>query len=90
MAKTKIKSEIKSEFSITLTLTLEEARAVNAMTKYGASSFLEGYYKQLGRSYLHPHEKGVHTLFETINKELPDKLEKVDKMIESIKYMHKI
>lgn len=84
MAKTEIKSEIELEFSITLTLTLQETRALNEMVKYGTKSFLEGYYKQLGKSYLQPYEKGVYSLFETINKELPDKLKKVDEMIVSI------
>lgn len=65
-------------------LTLDEARALEAITTYGAKSFLEGYYKQLGKSYLQPHEKGVKSLFETIKQSLPYKIHDADNIIKAV------
>lgn len=77
------------DFEVTLKLTLEEARALKEITGYGHKQFLEGYYKQLGKSYLQPHEKGVISLFETINKELPTQLYKANQMIKDINVAYK-
>jgi len=84
MAKATVKSEINLDLKITLELTLQEARALNEITKYGHKPFLEGYYKQLGRSYLKPHENGVISLFDTIDKSLPRELYKANEIIEAI------
>lgn len=85
MAEAKADSSITLDIKIKMTLTIEEAKALAAMTGYGAKSFLEGYYKQLGKSYMQPHEKGVYSLFETINKTLPSELRKVENIVEAIK-----
>lgn len=82
--KIKVKSDISIEIEVTLKLTLQEARALNQITKYGVKSFLEGYYKQLGKSYLEPHEKGVISLFGTIKQELPSKIRKAEDWIAAI------
>lgn len=50
---------------LTLRLTLEEARALHALTVYGADGFLDVFYKHLGTSYLKPHEKGLRSAFAT-------------------------
>ena len=84
MANTEIKSNLQLNFEVTLKMTLSEARALKEITGYGYKSFLEGYYKQLGRSYLQPHEKGVISLFETIKEHLPEQLNKADQMIKDI------
>ena len=52
MANTQVKSKIDLDIKINLELTIPEARALNEMVKYGSKAFLEGYYKQLGKSYL--------------------------------------
>ena len=84
MAEITTKSDFKIEFTVNLKLTISEARALNEMVKYGSKAFLEGYYKQLGKSYLQPYEKGIVSLFETVKAELPYKLHDVDKIIKSI------
>lgn len=84
MANTEINGKIDLVVKITLELTLPEARALNEMVKYGSKAFLDGYYKQLGKSYLQPHENGVITLFETVRKHLPSKLDDIDKIIKSV------
>ncbi len=84
MAEVTTKSDFKIEFTINLKLSIAEARALNEMVKYGSKVFLEGYYKQLGKSYLQPFERGVVSLFETVRTELPFKLHDVDKIIRSI------
>lgn len=66
------------QFSITLELTEVEARALEAIVGYGTKSFLEVFYKSLGKHYLQPHEKGVEQLFATIKQELPSHLNKID------------
>lgn len=84
MAQTDIKADLKLEFKITLQLTLPEAMALNEMVKYGTDAFLAGYYKQLGKSYMQPHEPAVRTLFNTIKSELPKKLYKAKRIIEAV------
>lgn len=70
--------------NISLELTETEARALDAMTKYGHKSFLEGVYTKLGKSYMQPYEAGVISLFETIKKELPQHFFKIDKAREAL------
>jgi len=89
MATSKVESGITLDIKIKLTLTVEEARALETMTGYGHKSFLDGYYKQLGKSYMQPHEKGLISLFETIKKSLPTELKKVDSIIKHINDMPK-
>jgi hypothetical protein len=84
MAKTEYKSDFKLEFSITLKLTIAEARMLAEMVGYGAKPFLEGYYRQLGKSYLQPHEKAVYSFFETIKSELPQQLYDIDKITREV------
>lgn len=84
MEKVELKSKIDVKMNITLNLSLEEARALDDMVKYGAKAFLEGYYKQLGRSYMQKHEKGVYSLFESVKEHLPSQLGKANSIIETI------
>lgn len=56
---------------IEITISEKEAGALDALTKYGTDAFLEVFYKNLGKSYLQPHEEGLRLLFETIKKEIP-------------------
>ena len=74
----KINSHSSLEFKIVLNLTETEARALQALTVYGTKSFLDYFYRDLGKSYLQPHEKGLIALFETIKRELPPHLNRMD------------
>jgi hypothetical protein len=74
----KINSFANFEVNITLKLTEVEARALRELTVYGTDAFLKVFYQHLGKSTLGPHEKGLISLFETIKKELPKHLYKVD------------
>lgn len=84
MANAEIKAKLELEIKVQLELTLPEARALSEIVKYGSKAFLEGYYKQLGKSYLQPHEKGVISLFETVKSNLPFKLYNADKIIKAV------
>lgn len=75
----KINSTSNMDFQVILKLTEQEARALNAITVYGADQFLEFFYKSLGKAYLQPHESGVKSLFATIGSELPKHISKFDK-----------
>jgi len=74
----KIDHRIESSFTLKLTLTEEEARALFAITAYGETQFLQFFYKGLGTSILEPHETGLKKLFEEIDKKLLPLLEKID------------
>ena len=81
----KIKSTSEFKVDILLSLSEQEARALEALTAYGTDSFLEVFYKCLGKACLSPHEQGLKSLFETIKKELPQHLEKADTVRRTIK-----
>lgn len=74
----KIESESTMEFTVVLRMTEQEARALNAITVYGIKSFLEVFYKSLGKSYLEKHEEGCKKLFATVSKELPKHFNRID------------
>lgn len=73
-----VKSTSQFDVQIILKLNEKEARALKGITEYGAASFLEVFYKSLGKTYLQEHEEGVVSLFETIKEELPKHLKKID------------
>lgn len=64
MKSTIIKPTLK--FTVYLELDEVEAQALAAITLYGSGPFLEMFYKYLGRTYLHPHEEGLKSLFNSI------------------------
>lgn len=74
----KIKSTSQFDVQVILKLTEKEARALQAITLYGTKSFLEFFYKSLGKTYLEPNQSGLESLFETIKTELPKHLKKAD------------
>lgn len=84
MAEAKLKSDVKLDLVVILELSIDEAIALNEITKYGHKAFLEGYYKQLGKSYLQPYENGVKSLFDTIDKSLPNAISKSNEIIKSV------
>ena len=84
MATVKAKATLEFKAAITLELNEAEAAALNEMTKYGIDQFLRGYRKQLGSSYIKPHEAGLGMLFETIDKSLPKQLDRIKRYREEI------
>lgn len=52
---------------ILITLSEEEAGALDAIAGYGADSFLEVFYAKLGKAYLEPYEKGLRSLFNSVH-----------------------
>jgi len=59
------------ELDVSLKLNESEVRALDALAGYGADAFLKVFYEQMGRHYLEPHEKGLRSLFDTIQGNLP-------------------
>ena len=72
-------------FKIKMTMTEEEARALDAIAGYGADKFLEFFYENMGIHYLKPHEEGLKTLFSSIREALPMRLGMIDKARNSVK-----
>lgn len=61
-----------------LILTESELRALDALAGYGEETFLEVFYKHLGKNYLKPHENGLRSLFKKVKKEVKIPLNQVD------------
>lgn len=83
MAKTNLKSKLDLEINVTLEMTLAEARALNEITKYGSKPFLDWFKENLGKHYIEKHEKGLISLFDTIDKDLAYNLHDADKIIKA-------
>lgn len=63
---TLLSTTVSAELTITIQLTEPEVRALDAMFGYSPEAFLQGFYKQLGETYVKPHEAGVRSLHSTI------------------------
>ena len=61
-----------------LELDEEQLRALDALVGYGFKPFVEVFYEKMGKHYLQPHEQGLKRLFETIRRDVPNALAKVD------------
>ncbi|GBU16827.1 MULTISPECIES: hypothetical protein [Methylobacterium] len=57
--------------TVTFVVTEEEVRALDALVGYGDEAFLRVFYKQLGQSYLKPHEAGLRSLFKRVRADMP-------------------
>lgn len=53
-------------FTVRLQLTEAEAGALDAIAGYGADSFLEVFYKHMGKAYLEQYEGGLRSLFDSV------------------------
>lgn len=60
------------------TFTEGELRALDAVVGYGTDSFLETFYKYMGRAYLEPHEKSLRSLFDAVRCHVPEILRRAD------------
>jgi hypothetical protein len=50
------------ELKVTIELTEEEAKALDALFGYSCDAFLETFYEKMGTAYLQPHEAGFRSL----------------------------
>lgn len=85
-ANTQVEIINKNEFDgsgayMTLALTQHEAGALDALAGYGSKSFLECFYKYMGKAYLGPYEKGIISIFNKIRNKIPNMYQKEDKKL---------
>lgn len=66
------------EMLVTVALSEEEARALDALVGYGDDAFVKAFYEKLGSAYMRDHEAGLRSLFVSIRSQLPGWLGKVD------------
>lgn len=73
-------TNIKHSITVRATLELDEIelRALDAMAGYGTDQFLDAFYEKMGRAYLGPYEKGIRRLFQTIRRDVPEAIGRVD------------
>ena len=67
------------ELKVQIVLSEVEARALLKMTQYGTEPYLKWFEKNLSRYELNGLKHGVVSLFDTIRKELPPHIDKVEK-----------
>lgn len=85
MEKISGKAKVNIEFTINLTLTVDEAEALRCIACYGSEAFLKAFYTVLGKEYLLPYEQNVKELFNRIEEKLPIEILKCKKADKSIK-----
>jgi hypothetical protein len=83
-----MKAEIVTKVNFTVKTELSEGdlMALDALVGYGTDSFLECFYKNLGSSYLKPHEQNLRDLFAKIEHMRPeiDKIKQARKALQPI------
>jgi hypothetical protein len=75
----KIQGQAKLELNVTISLTEEEARALEALSCYGDDAFVRVFYRELGETYMKPHERGLRSLLNSVRSEMPIILERSTK-----------
>ena len=73
---TRLTATPKVEVTATFKITESEMQALNALFTYGVDSLLKTYYENLGTVYMKPHESGLRSLSDVVNKEFPSILQK--------------
>lgn len=66
------------KLEVTISLSEDEARALDALLGYDVESFLKTFYKEMGESYLKPYEAGLRSLHNSRGF-LADPLNRIDK-----------
>ncbi len=74
-----INSTVDLQARISIHLTEDEARVLDVIVGYGAKPFVEWFKKNLGTSYLRPHEHATESLFEKVRLEIGSHLSAIDK-----------
>lgn len=83
--KVKADAKIDLSFKITIELTEQEAQAIVNVFGYSPEAYLKVFYKELGTSYLKPHEAGVYSLHNNLAPELKSALYKIESTRNHIK-----
>jgi len=76
--------KVKINYSVLLTLTEIEARALDAITGYSFKDFIKVFKKSMGESYIRGHEAGAESLFNNVRKQLGPSLNEVKKSRQNI------
>jgi hypothetical protein len=66
--------------NITLALTEDEARAIEALGRYGDDAFVKAFYASLGEHYMKPHEAGLRSFLRSTREMLKPVLERLDRL----------
>lgn len=72
-------------FGLTLNLSEEEARALDAVLGYDAKEFLKTFYEKMGKAYLQEHESGFLSLVKSSREQLTQQLSTIDTVWKKIK-----
>lgn len=75
---TRLFQRARVETTVGILLSEEEIRALDALVGYGIKPFLAAFYEKLGKHYMQPHEAGLRSLFDTIDKEVRPLLDRAD------------
>lgn len=71
-------SKVQAEVKINFSLTVKQASALQALSVYGADSFLETFYKHMGKAYLQPFEKELREVFAFLKDPLANEIERAN------------
>jgi len=73
-----IQENARIEFSLTMTISESEARALDALVGYGTDEFIRVFYEKLGKAYMEPHEAGLREFFKTTRLSLGSAFKRFD------------
>lgn len=74
----KIEGRATCQLHLTIAVTEDEARALDALAGYGDDAFLKMFYEKLGKSYLEPHEQGLRSFLKSVREFIPGLLRRAD------------
>jgi len=80
MAELKNIVDLEIKIRVNLEISETEARALSALIGYGIDPFKKVFYEKLGETYMKPHEKGLESLFSSIQEQVVPTLSKIDKI----------
>lgn len=76
-----VKTVITIDAKVNFDLTLEQAKALNAISVYGPEKFLEWFRKNHGKHYAQGIDKGLKELFKFTYHDLGAKIDKIERLI---------
>lgn len=82
-----INIKTKVDFKVTMELTENEAKALEAIIGYGFKPFIEMFYKHMGKHYLQPYESSAKALFEK-RQEITYQLYNIEQVREAVKKLN--
>lgn len=62
----------------------QQLRALDALVGYGFKPFIEVFHEKLGKAYMEKHAAGLERLFETIRRDVPPALRRIDTAREAL------